>query len=152
MTATNWSKTIFSQTPHPPQPHISMPVPICPISSAAEAASATVRQRAVLVYWCRLYWCELIPSGDTFGCQTPCRLSLPPFYSLCLYPLMYLPRQGRLCDTEQSCSHCCDCWYLPGLLYKCWNDFYINIPYYIVNTAHTKPLIAWHMTYIWGCN
>lgn len=119
LTATNWSKTIFSQTPCPPQPYISMPVPICPISSAAEAASAAVRQRAVLVYWCTLYWCELIPSGNTFGCHTPRCLSFPPFYSLCLNPLMYLPRQGRLHDSLQSCSHCRDCWYLHVLQYKC---------------------------------
>lgn len=50
LTATNWSKKIFSQSPFPPQPHISMLVLICPISSAAVALSAAVRRRALLVY------------------------------------------------------------------------------------------------------
>lgn len=147
------AKQSFPNAPRPPQPHISMPVPICPISSAAEAASCAVRQRAVLVYWCTLYWCELIPSGNTFGCHTPHCLSLLPFYSLFLCPLMYLPWQG---------SHCCDCLYMhvEGINVLQFKELLIYDSIYLRSVIYIMPNLMYELLYVplwclsftWSCN
>lgn len=48
-----------------------------------------------LVYWCTLYWCELIPSGHTFGCHTPCVFPCVPSTAYAFTP-MHLLWQGTL--------------------------------------------------------